>query len=115
MLTMVHLLYVYVLWFKLKEKHLPDPQMRNVEFAMYVILVVYVYKLVDYCLVVASYTDYEDYIFPQTFIPMGVLVITMQLLLISVTLITFLRRKSTIGRYSFDNFNENLDSWNDQY
>ena len=114
-LTIVHFLYLYVIWYKIKERELPDPQMRNVEFAMYVILVVYIFKFIDNSLVVLSYLDYKDYIIPETFLPMGILIIMLQLLLIGITLFTFLKRKEVIGRYRFDNFNENADSWQDQF
>lgn len=114
MLSAVHFLYLYVLWYKLRENELPDPQMRNVEFSMYVVLIVYVFKLVDSVFVVLSYFDYEDYIIPQTFLPMGSLIVLVNFVLIGATVLTFIKRKQAIGAYSFDNFNENLDSWQDQ-
>ena len=39
-LTSIHLLYLYVVWFKITEDELPDPKMRNIEYVLYAIMIV---------------------------------------------------------------------------
>ncbi len=111
LLTIIHFLYLYVMWFKIKEQEGADPQMRNLEFAMYAILVIYLFKILDTVIILKTYTDYESHIIPGTFIPIGLMILTLQLLLLLCTYLAFRFRKEMIGDYKFDNINENIDSW----
>ena len=47
LLSIVHFVFLYVLWFKIKEKELSDPPMRNLEYLLYVIGVIYVFKMIQ--------------------------------------------------------------------
>ena len=110
-LTIVHFTYLYVLWFKIKEQEFTDPPMRNLEYAMYAIFLVYIFKASDTFYVLMSYGDYENHIMPSTFIPLGIIIFALQILLMFLTIIAIVHRKEQVGDYNFDNINENIDSW----
>lgn len=109
-LTSIHLVFLYVLWFKIKEQETADPQMRNLEYALYVILVVYVYKTFESIYVLSTYTDYEFHLLPGAFLPLGILIMVLHFLLIGLTLLIFKYRKDRVGSYVFDDMNH-IDSW----
>jgi hypothetical protein len=111
LLTIVHFIYIYALWFKISEHELPDAPMRNLEYALYVIALVYVFKLVDTIYILLSYSDYSNHVIPDTFLPMGLIILSLQMLLLGLTLLSFAYRKSMVGEYNFDNINSNIDSW----
>ncbi|HMB63661.1 MAG TPA: hypothetical protein VKN36_11345 [Eudoraea sp.] len=110
-LTIFHFVYLYVFWFKIRERELPDPQMRNLEYAMYAIVLVYTFKILDTLYILTTYSDYENHIMPATFIPIGIFILIIQIVLLLLTIITFFHRKERVGDYNFDNINENIDSW----
>ena len=110
-LTIVHFVFLYVLWFKIREDELSDPPMRNLEYSLYVILIVYVFKLFDNLFILTSYGEYENHLIPNTFIPLGILIITLHVLLIGLTLLAFSFRKEVVGNYLFDDMNQHVDSW----
>ncbi len=109
-LTSIHVVFLYVLWFKIKEKETADPQMRNLEYALYVILVVYVYKTFESMYILSTYTDYEFHLLPGAFLPLGVLILALHILLVGLTLLIFKYRKDRVGNYVFDDMNH-IDSW----
>lgn len=110
-LTVVHFIFLYALWFKITEREYPDPQMRNLEFSLYAIFFVYVFKFFDTLFILLSYTDFEEHVIPDTFIPVGVTMLVLYLFLVLMTLVTFKHRKEMVGSYNFENMNENIDSW----
>ncbi|MGB5173055.1 hypothetical protein [Eudoraea sp.] len=107
----VHLIYLYVLRFKIKEQEFTDPQMRNLEYALYGIFLVYIFKLMDTIYILLSYGKYQDHIMPDTFLPIGLTILGLQIFLLFLTLIAIKHRVKSIGSYAFDNINENIDSW----
>ena len=111
LLTIVHFVFLYVLWFKIRENELTDPKMRNLEYAMYAILLVYIFKIFDTAYILSTYNDFENHIMPRTFMPVGLFILLLQFMLLSLTLITFYHRKQEVGEYNFDSINENIDSW----
>lgn len=110
-LTIVHFIFLYVMWFKIKEDELSDRPMRNLEYALYIILFVYVYKAIDNLLILLSYSDYENYLMPATFLPLGFLIFILHLFLVPLTFLTFSFRKEKVGNYLFDDMNQHVDSW----
>ncbi|RNC90080.1 MAG: hypothetical protein ED555_11645 [Allomuricauda sp.] len=110
--AIVHFLYLYVVWFKITEKELPDPKMRNIEYVLYAVMAVYVYKIVDTLLILLSYSDYDDHVIPSTFIPLGILILFLHLLLPLLALLCIKYRQIHIGKYNFENFNDNMNYWN---
>ncbi|MBT8179751.1 MAG: hypothetical protein HKP60_11590 [Eudoraea sp.] len=111
LLSLVHFLYLYVIWFKISESEYVDPQMRNVEYGLYAILLVYIFKASDTAYVLLNASQFDAYLLPDSFQAMGITVLSLQLLLIFLTLLTFTHRRREIGPYNFDNINENIDSW----
>ncbi len=111
LLTVIHFTYLYVLSFKMREEEFTDPAMRNLEYALYAIFLVYLFKASDTFYILLSYKDYEDHILPGTFLPMGIFIFCLQLSLMALTVIAVLHRKNKIGGYNFDNINENIDPW----
>ncbi|MEB8329159.1 hypothetical protein OO009_07305 [Flavobacteriaceae bacterium KMM 6897] len=111
LLTLAHFVYLYVIWFKVRENEYPDPKMRNLEYLLYIILFIYVFQIFDTIYILSSYSDYDASIIPETFIPMGTLIVTLYTLLIVMTLVSFRHRKVLIGEYKFMGMNDNIDSW----
>ena len=110
-LTIVHFAFLYVLWFKIKEEEIADPQMRNLEYALYVIFMVYVFKVLDTIYILTTYSEYENHVIPGTFMPLGILMLILHLLLLGLTLLAFKYRKELVGGYNFDDMNQHIDSW----
>ncbi|MGB5821384.1 MAG: hypothetical protein WBG90_18000 [Saonia sp.] len=111
LLTVVHFVFIYVVQFKIKEQEFTDPQMRNLEYALYVIFLVYIFKIFDVLFTLFSYNDYDDHVIPDTFMPIGILMLFFHIFLFGLTLITFKHRKELVGDYNFENINGNIDSW----
>jgi hypothetical protein len=89
----------------------PDPQMRNLEYVLYIILSVYVFKAFDTLFTVLSYNDYDHHLIPETFLPIGITIFIFYLMLMYVTFSLFLFRKEHIGDYDFESLNEKIDPW----
>ncbi|WP_245871801.1 hypothetical protein [Sediminicola luteus] len=89
----------------------PDPQMRNLEYVLYIILSVYVFKAFDTLFTVLSYNDYDHHLIPETFLPIGITIFILYLVLMYVTFSLFLFRKEHIGAYDFESLNEKIDPW----
>ena len=85
--------------------------MRNLEYAMYGIFLIYIFKIMDTAYILQSYYEYQDHIMPATFIPVGTFIFLLQFFLIFLTILTFKHRMTMVGPYNFDNINENIDSW----
>ncbi len=111
LLSFVHLLYLYVIWFKISEAEYVDPQMRNLEYGLYAILLIYVFKASDTAYILLNADQFEAYMLPENFRLMGITVLSLQILLVILTLLTFTHRRREIGPYNFDNINKNIDSW----
>ena len=110
-LTIVHFTFLYALWFKIKEGEIADPTMRNLEYALYVIFFVYLFKMFDVLFILIGSGEYEGYSMPGTFIPIGTLIFLLYFLLLGLTLLAFKYRKILVGNYNFDDINGHIDSW----
>jgi protein-S-isoprenylcysteine O-methyltransferase Ste14 len=102
---------LYALWFKIKEHEVADPKMRNLEYALYAIFLVYLYKFFDVIFILLGASDYADFVIPETFMPLGILILTLHFLLLALTLLAFKYRKELVGSYNFDEINGQIDSW----
>ncbi|MEP3209920.1 MAG: hypothetical protein ABJN95_12055 [Maribacter sp.] len=109
-LSVGHFIFLYVLWFKIKEDEMTDPQMRNLEYVLYGIFLVYIYKAFESIYILSTYWDYEYYVLPGAFLPIGILIMVLYLILIGTTLLLFKYRKHRVGAYKFDDMNH-IDSW----
>jgi len=110
LVTIVHFLFLYVLWFKIKEDEIADPQMRNLEYALYALLPIYLYKLVSTILVLAGSSEFVGHSLPWTFYPVCIFMILVYTLLIGVTFLAVAYRIKHVGGYNFEEMNR-IDSW----
>lgn len=110
-LSLVHVVFLYMLWFKIKKNELSNPIMRNLEYSIYLIFIIYAYKLVETGVILLSYADYESYLIPKTFLPAGFSIFTLYLSLLLLTIMTVTYRKRLVGTYHFDDMNKHVDSW----
>ena len=111
LLSVIHFLYIYVIWFKISEDELPDPKMRNLEYALYAVMVVYAYKIYESVTIINSVSGLQEHFIPDTFAAMSTLILVLYCLLFALTLFSFWIRKRHIGIYNFENFNDNLNMW----
>lgn len=111
LVTLVHFVYLYVLWFKISEDEYPDVVMKSIEYIMYGVLIVYFYEIIDTSLLLNSQDKFSEYVIPSTFLPMGILIISLQSLLVLFTIWSFLIRKKIVGKYDVDYLNDHLRSW----
>ncbi len=112
LLAIIHFKYIQTLWVKIRERGYPDSKIRNLEYGLYAVVLVYAFKASDTAFMLVSASKYEEYILPQNFLPMGIIVLGLQVALILLTLLSFSHRRRRIGAYNFDRINENIDSWN---
>ncbi|WP_209400258.1 hypothetical protein [Pseudozobellia sp. WGM2] len=110
-LSLIHFVFLYVLWFKIKEEEGTDPQMKVIEFLMYGVCVVYAFNVYMTISTLTTYFEFSNHVIPATFFPMGILILVMQLTLIGLTLLAFKYRKNIVGNYNFDDMNQHIDSW----
>ena len=110
-LTIIHFLYIYVLWFKITEREYPDMIMKNIEYLMYGILFVYCYEISESYLILGSQNEFQDHVIPSSFLTMGILIISLQSFLVLLTIWSFVIRKQRVGKYDFDYLNNHLDAW----
>jgi hypothetical protein len=85
--------------------------MRNLEYALYAIFFVYLYKFFDVIFILLGASDYADFVIPETFMPLGILILTLHFLLLILTILAFKYRKELVGSYNFDEINGQIDSW----
>lgn len=110
LLSIFHFVFLYALWFKISENEFADIQMRNIEYALYFVLFIYLFKLLDSVTILVSKNQYTDYIFPENFTTYGIILISSYAFLIVLTLVAFMHRKTKVGNYQFDYIGENIDS-----
>ncbi|MDP5231866.1 MAG: hypothetical protein NWQ38_15840 [Cellulophaga sp.] len=110
-LTIIHFIYLYTLWKKNKNSETPDVFLRNIEYALYFIYMIYIFKFAEYVFRFWKFTDFKNEIVPENFIPIGTFLITMHCLLLIITPLTFIVRKRIIGKYNFDELHDTMDSW----
>jgi hypothetical protein len=111
LVTLVHFVYIYVLWFKISEGEYPDVVMKSIEYIMYGVLLLYFYEIVETSLLLSSQNKFSDHVIPSTFMPMGILIISLQSLLVLFTVWSFLIRKKIVGKYDVVYLNDHLRSW----
>lgn len=111
LLTLTHFLYLYVLWFKITEREYPDVIMKNIEYIMYGIVLVYGYEIFSTYTILSTHNEFQDHVIPNTFMPMGILIVTLQTILVCLSIWSFAIRKIRVGKYDFDYLNNHLDAW----
>jgi hypothetical protein len=97
--------------FKIRESEYPDPVMRNVEYGMYAVLAIYIFKCFDTLYILMSFEDFRQYLIPDTFLPMGVMIFILQIFLVLLTITSFRQRKVLLGEYDFEEIDKKMNSW----
>ncbi|MEZ2414229.1 hypothetical protein ACA086_04640 [Muriicola sp. E247] len=105
-LVLIHLYFLNSLLKADRDSSMPLNSLRTIEFAMYAILPVYLFKMAETLYVLMTYFDYSEHVFPPTFLPVGILILLLQALLILLTLTTFQHRRDRLGPYRYDRINE---------
>ncbi|MCX2719559.1 hypothetical protein [Lentiprolixibacter aurantiacus] len=111
LLAIIHFKYIQMLWLKISENGYPDSKIRNLEYGLYPILFVYAFKASETTYLLLNASNFEEYLLPRNFLPIGITVLGMQIALILLTFLSFSYRRRKIGVYNFDKINENIDSW----
>ena len=111
LLGILHFKYIHTMWLKIHKKGYPDAQIRNLEYGLYPVLLVYAFKASDTAYMILNASGFDDALLPQNFIPMATTILALQIILILITLLSFTHRKKKIGIYNFDKINENIDFW----
>lgn len=111
MLAVIHFTYLYVVQFKIREEEMTDPKMRNLEYILYAILLVYAYKIFDSIKILSSYEEFKSHDIPTGFLVMGNTIMGLYMALLLLTLMAFAHRKFQVGNYSIKNYGEEVDSW----
>ncbi len=106
LLIIVHFVFLKVLKRSGRQDDTDLNLLRNLEFTMYAILPVYIFKLAETLYIMLTYFDYSEQVFPGTFLPVGTLILLLQTLLIVLTLASFKHRRIRIGSYSLDRIHE---------
>lgn len=110
-LTIFHFIYIYVLLKKSWNSEKVDISLRNIEYSLYFVYMVYIFKFGESIFRFMAYTEFKDAIIPETFFPIGIALMALYLLLLLLTLLTFFYRKKEIGTYNFDELHDTMDSW----
>lgn len=111
LVSILHFVFLYVMQFKIREAEYPDPVMRNVEYGMYAALMIYLFKCFDTFYILMSYEDFKSYLIPETFLPIGFLILILQILLVLLTAASFRQRKTLVGAYDFEQVDKNMNPW----
>ncbi|GGD38632.1 hypothetical protein [Muriicola marianensis] len=106
LLIMVHFIFIRVLKRVGSDESTQLNLLRNLEFAMYAILPVYIFKLAETLYILLTYFDYSEQVFPKTFLPVGAFILALQSFLIILTLTAFKHRRIRIGSYTLDRIHE---------
>jgi len=101
-LMIIHIWFLNSLRQLEKEPHMHMNITRNLEYIMYAIFLVYLFKIVETSFILLSYFEYNDLVFPPTFLPVGLIILALQSILLILTLTTFKHRRERIGPYRFD-------------
>ncbi len=111
LITLIHFTFLYVLNFKIKEDELTDPLMRNIEYMLYGAFLIYIFKTSESLYTLTTYSEFINYVVPVTFLPLGILIFILHLLLLVLTILAVHYRKEMVGEYKFDDMNQHIDTW----
>lgn len=110
-ITLIHFTFLYVLKFKIVEEELTDPVMRNIEYMLYGAFLIYVFKTSEILYTLTSYSEFVNYVVPATFLPLGISILVLHVLLLVLTILAIHYRKEMVGEYKFDDMNQHIDTW----
>lgn len=111
LVSILQVTYLNALNEKIKHSQYADTSLRNLEYGVYALLPIHLFKGLETLYILLSFNDYDVTLLPDTFLPVGLLTLLLQGLLMMTTLIAFWYRKKEVGAFNFDQINENIDSW----
>ncbi len=111
-ISFAHFVFLYVIWFKITASEYPDTIMRNLEYVLYALTLLYFYKVIETCTTLLSLGEYSEHLISPYFLPLGIFLLVVHFLLLASTIGVFLIRRLIIGSYRIDYLNEDIDSWN---
>ena len=111
LVSILQVTYLNALNEKIKYSQYADASLRNLEYGVYALLLIHLFKGLETLYILLSFNDYDVTLLPDTFLPVGLLTLLLQGILMMVTLIAFWYRKKEVGAFNFDQINENIDSW----
>ncbi|SHI88826.1 hypothetical protein SAMN04488513_102174 [Pseudozobellia thermophila] len=111
LVSIIHFIFLYVLWFKIREDETTDPQMRTIEYLLYGVIVLYVLYTVNTVVTLFSFTEFSNHVIPATFFPVGIFTLLLQLSLLLLSILAINYRIKMVGNYNFEDLNEHIDSW----
>lgn len=76
--------------------------LQKFEFAMYGVVLIYGFELIETIYTMFLAKSYDSSIFPETFWSQAFMVLSIQMLFILFTVCSFYLRKLILGRYNFD-------------
>jgi hypothetical protein len=85
--------------------------MRNIEYVLYAAFLVYVFKTSEILGTLTTHDDFSNFAIPGTFLPIGICIFALHILLLLLTLMCIHYRKELVGEYKFDDMNQHIDSW----
>ncbi|QXP53322.1 hypothetical protein H0I25_09935 [Cellulophaga sp. HaHa_2_95] len=106
-LSIVHFTYLYFILVKLITKKAADPQLRNVEYVLYFIFSIYVFKFFESIYRLSTINNFEEIELHENFLPMGLLIMALNFSLLTLTLLAFQYRKIIIGSFKFEELDTN--------
>ncbi|MFC4096816.1 hypothetical protein [Euzebyella saccharophila] len=109
--SLIHLLFLYVLWFKIKEYEHTDPQMKITEYLLYAVILLYLFYAFQTLTTLLSSFDFASHVIPNTFWPVGILLFILQISLVALGFMAIHFRKTLVGHYNMDEENQHIDSW----
>lgn len=110
-LTIVHFVYLYTLWTKNKTATTASIFVRNIEYTLYFIYMIYIFKFSESIYRLSAYTEFDKEIIPKPFIPIGIILVLLHFLLLLLTLLSFSYRRNKIGKFNFDELHEPMETW----
>ncbi|NNJ89202.1 MAG: hypothetical protein HKP53_07355 [Eudoraea sp.] len=102
LLMIIHIWFLNALYRLEKEPHAYMNITRNLEFIMYAISLVYLFKIGETLYILLGYFEYSEQVLPPTFLPVGLFILSLQFFLLILTFATFKHRRERIGPYRFD-------------
>lgn len=100
--TLIHLHYQRELQKRIKGTKSADYLLQKLEFAMYGVVLIYGFELLETAYTLFQSNSYDRALFPETFWIQALIVVSLQVLFTCLTIYTFYLRRQILGPYNFD-------------
>lgn len=103
LLSSIHFVYIYAIRSKIRVSGMADIRTRNLEYALYALMVVYAFKIYESITLLNAIDAIQRQLLPKTFYPVSLCIVALYGLLFLLTLISFQIRKRYLGKYEIEN------------